>query len=74
MFCVVGATVSVFTRKIGQVHVRLGHSGETFILGLWPLGCALLFVIFWGKKKTERGKEKDTFHMYLQTALLSDCL
>lgn len=54
MFCVMGATVSVFTGKTGQVYVRLGHHRETFILGLWPSGGALLFSI-WANDREGKG-------------------
>lgn len=49
-----GATVSVFTGKTGQVDVRLGHSGETFILGIWPSEGALLLATW----EDDRGKRR----------------
>lgn len=46
--------MSVFTGKTGQVDVRLGHSGETFILGIWPSGGALLLATW----ENDRGKRR----------------
>lgn len=72
VLCVGGYSECLY-QEDWSVYVRLGHSGENFILGLWPSGGALPFVI-WEKTTEGKGDGYISRVFTLQTVLLSNCL